>query len=60
MACMEHHCMNFQCDWFEMDNELHDKCPKCGAKVRSYFDEENDHYPDPRKEYEEEENDDNS
>lgn len=41
MACMEHRCT--QCDWFEMDNESHKICPKCGAKVISYFDEQNDY-----------------
>lgn len=60
MACMEHHCTNHNCDWAEMDNQSHDKCPKCGAKVISYFDEEGDHYPDPRQEEESENADDNN
>ena len=43
MACMEHHCTNPTCNWSEMDNESHKACPKCSAKVRSYFDEQADH-----------------
>lgn len=58
MACMEHYCDNRQCDWSAMDNESHKKCPKCGGKVISFFDEEGDHHPDPRQE--EENNDDNN
>lgn len=46
MACFEHSCMNPQCDWFMMDNDSRKRfCPKCGAKVCSFFDEETDHYP---------------
>lgn len=40
MACMEHYCT--ECDWFALDNQRHKACPKCGAKVQSLFDEEND------------------
>lgn len=41
MACMEHSCI--RCDWYAMDNETHKTCPKCGAPVRSFFDEQTDH-----------------
>lgn len=41
MACMEHSCI--RCDWYAMDNETHKVCPKCGAPVRSFFDEQADH-----------------
>lgn len=58
MACMEHQCTNHKCDYFEMNNETVKVCPKCGSKVISFFDEEGDHYPDPREE--ESENDDDS
>lgn len=43
MACMEHFCINPKCGWGEFDNDTHKKCPKCGAPVRSFFDEQADH-----------------
>ena len=42
MACMEHIC--FKCNWWFMDNTTRKLCPKCGTKIRSYFDEEADHH----------------
>ena len=42
MACMEHNCT--VCDWVTMDNRRGpSSCPKCGARVISFFDED----PDP-------------
>lgn len=38
MACMDHRCT--RCEWSACDNERHRQgCPRCGARLVSFFDE---------------------
>lgn len=37
MACLEYACT--KCNWLDFGNRAVNTCPKCGAKVRTYFDE---------------------
>lgn len=41
MACTENQCLS--CDWFEFENLSRRKCPRCGGRVKAFFDEEGDH-----------------
>ncbi len=43
MACLEHVCT--ECDWTIEDNvdRRGESCPKCGARIQTFFDEEGDH-----------------
>jgi hypothetical protein len=43
MACIENMCVNQKCSFYEMANATLKTCPKCGAMIRSFFDEEGDH-----------------
>jgi hypothetical protein len=37
MACLELVCA--ACEWHDMSNKIIEACPKCGTKVRAFFDE---------------------
>lgn len=42
MACMEHTCT--ECSWSAFNNRSFiAACPKCGGKVQSFWDEQQDH-----------------
>ncbi len=45
MACIENICTNCKCQWGQFSNELIKICPKCGAKVSNFFDEQNNESP---------------
>ena len=55
MACMEHRCVNRDCDWVAFDNSRHGPgfCPKCGGDVRTEFDEPPEREYDARDEWDE-------
>lgn len=47
MACMENRCTRYDCDFFELSNELIKECPRCGDKVINFFDEDPYEYESP-------------
>jgi len=48
MACVEHVCCNIKCNTFVFNNEstTPSRCPKCGADMSHFWDEETDHMRD--------------